>query len=123
MRHAIAIAATASLLPLAACSTGQMSTGTVSGKLAISGGIHGPGQPALRGVPGVITVSGMGNHRTVDARSDGSFSLTLSPGSYVLSGRTPNFILNGHQGLCEAAAAVTISAGRTTTASVVCHGV
>jgi hypothetical protein len=68
-------------------------TGHLTGTFVIEGGPLGAGgqQPGERPIPGTVTVTTAG-HRQVSIQVGGSgrFSVWLSPGTYQVSGRSPN---------------------------------
>jgi hypothetical protein len=83
--------------------------GTASGTLIFGG--PGPVRP----VPGqVVAVNSAGTQSQVAVGDDGRFSMFLSPGSYQLSGSSPEVTLNGSPVQCGAARSVRITARRIT---------
>jgi hypothetical protein len=99
-------------LALLACSCGKPA-GTISGHLYRVGGPY-PGLPTP--VSGAIIVSGEESSAVV--WSDGSFSVVVREGTYMLSGRSPE-IDNGTY-LCQARHSVAVTAGVVTTMDVIC---
>jgi hypothetical protein len=65
--------------------------GTVTGTYEMEGGAIGPGgkQPALRNLPGFVYATGARGHARASVH-DGRFTLRLRPGTYELTGWTPN---------------------------------
>ncbi len=98
---------------LAACTRASPPVGTISGHLLMVGGPVGARFP----VEGVITV--VGTDLTAKVGSDGSFSLRVPPGRYVVSGRSPRF--NGGQGRCFAAEHAIVTDGGDTSVDVLCQ--
>ncbi|NJC70068.1 carboxypeptidase regulatory-like domain-containing protein [Planosporangium thailandense] len=106
----------AALLGLAGC-TGSPGTGTLTGRFAASGGPLGlAGTAGPRPLHGSVTVEGPGGRHVVATGSDGSYRLTLPPGTYSVTAEVP-----GGTGPCQADRPVTVTSGRTSRADVVCH--
>ena len=63
-----------------------------------------------------------GGRMRAKAGSDGKFSLQVPAGSYTVTGQSPMFVINGREGTCTAlpGSATTITAGQSTTVTVVC---
>jgi hypothetical protein len=121
----VALLITAGCLPLlAACTghgTGAVSVvpGAVTGSLLRVGG-PAPGAPVP--LPGqVVATSKAGARFTATVRGNGRYRLTLSPGTYQVTGHSPVVYSNGAQMLCTAARPVHITAGKTTSGvDVIC---
>ena len=105
MKRVLALAVLGISLLLGAACGGPK--GTISGHLYRVGG-PAPGLPSP--MPGTIYVSG---GPSVPAGSDGSFSVAVSPGTYTLSGQSPD-------GLCRARHPVTVQAGEVVKVDVIC---
>ena len=121
----IALPIAAGCLPLLAACTGHgtgavnVAPGAVSGSLLRVGG-PAPGAPVP--VPGqIVATSRAGARFTATVGGDGRYRLTLSPGTYQVTGHSPMVYSNGAQMLCTAARPVHISAGKTTSGvNVIC---
>ncbi|MCW2752593.1 MAG: hypothetical protein JWQ32_4 [Marmoricola sp.] len=102
---------TNSLLP-------PITVATLSGRLIAVGGSAGAPDTSLAGT---ITVTGPGGsvlHAPVGRT--GAFQIQLSPGTYRLSGRSPQF--GGGTTDCRTATpTTTLVAGRTVTADILCQ--
>ena len=80
---------------------------TVTGLLIRVGGPH-PGSPVP--LPGtVVARSAAGEQFTTTAGEDGRFQLSLPPGSYELTGYSPEVLGDGQQALCRAERAVHVT--------------
>jgi hypothetical protein len=111
----IALLVAAVGLPLLAACTGHgtsaVNAGAVSGSLLRVGG-PSPGAPVpLTGQ--VVATSSAGTRFTVAVGGNGRYRLTLSPGTYQVTGRSPMVYVNGAQMPCAAARPVHITAGKT----------
>ena len=112
------------LLLLAACTghgtvAGNAVPGAVSGSLLRVGG-PAPGAPVpLTGQ--VVATNSAGTRFTATVGGNGRYRLTLSPGTYQVTGHSPMVYSNGAQMLCTAARPVHITAGKTTSGvDVIC---
>jgi len=120
--------------------SGRPAAGRVTGRLLLEGGPPGrPGgrQPGPRPIRGVLTFTTAGQ-RPVRARAGrtGVFSVRLPPGRYRVSGRSPMVmtvsngatvtdsgqLLSGREWErpCSFPLSVTVTAGHTTRAAVIC---
>lgn len=97
---------------LAGCGSGPH--GEVTGRFVRSGG-PAPGSPVP--LPGTITArSARGDDITVDVGANGRFRLSLPPGTYHLTGRSPLVA-----GVCRATGTVVLTADKSVSgADVVC---
>ena len=102
-------------------------TGHLTGKLVMEGGPLGPGgqQPGERPMSGTVTFTAAGHRAvTVEVGSSGKFSVPLPPGSYQVSGRSPDVmeVDGGHSRElpCSQPASVAVSAGTTATITLAC---
>ena len=102
-------------------------TGHLAGRLVMEGGPTGPSgqQPGERPMDGMVTVTAAGRKPvTVTVGASGAFSVTLPPGRYQVSGRSPAImeIDGGHsrEMPCSQPASATVSAGRTATVTLTC---
>ena len=96
---------------LAACSSGgapRVRDGTIQGRFVIIGG-PAPGTPRAISGP-VEIVDRTGTTRTVEAGSDGRFSVSVPAGRYTLTGRS-----------CATPSDVEVRAGATASVQVACH--
>ena len=93
--------------------------GHVVGRFLAVGGPSGAPVVPQRGE--VYLVTARRQVVTVAVGPDGSFSFAAPAGTYRFAGRTPQFIVDGRQGSCNALHDVTISRGRTTHANVYCQ--
>ena len=104
----------------AACSGQGPADGTVTGHLY---GVGGPATisapPSPRPWPGTVTLSGPGVHRDVPVDASGTFSVTVPPGRYTVTGHSPLYGSGTY--LCQAAGVVTVTSGHTTKADVLCQ--
>ncbi len=91
---------------------------TLSGRLIAVGGPSGAPDATL---PGTITIKGPGGSLLhADVRRNGVFEIQLSPGTYRLTGRSPQF--NGGSTDCTTATpTTTLVADRTVTADILCQ--
>jgi hypothetical protein len=114
VRVALAIACAA--VCTAACSGRDPATGTLHGHLL---GVGGPAPGTGRPWTGTITLTGQGLHRDVVVGHGGAFSVPLPAGNYQLAGRSPS--CESGAGQCRATGLVTVRAGRSVTADVLCQ--
>ena len=99
---------------LAGCSGG---TGVISGELVAVGGPASVRQP----LPGTVRISGEGHEFTyrVLPSADGSFSVEVPTGTYVVTGRSP--LYEGGRVDCRIAQpSLTVRAGDTLTEDLAC---
>jgi hypothetical protein len=101
-----------------ACSGQQMSTvevgatrastaeGRLTGRLVTVGG---PAPGATHPVAGTVTVSGHGVHVEIAVGEDGAYALSLPPGRYRVTGRTPSVVVNGREAPCPSAKAARVT--------------
>jgi hypothetical protein len=128
MRRLQAITAVSALM-LAGCAAAPPASpgGIVTGKLLIEGGPVNPGgpQPGKRPIPGTVQFTASG-HRPVTARADssGTFSVTLPPGTYDVSGSSPRVteVVNdtSRQAPCSQPLSVTVTPQHTATITLTC---
>jgi hypothetical protein len=102
-------------------------TGHVGGRLVMAGGPMGPGgqQPGERPIPGAVTFTAAGRQPvTVAAGPSGAFTVTLPPGRYRVSGRSPSIMtVDGGKSRelpCSQPASATVTAGHTATVTLTC---
>lgn len=97
---------------------GAPPVGTLSGRLIAVGGPAGAAETTLAGT---ITIKGPGGSVLhADVGRNGVFEIQLSPGSYRLTGRSPQY--NGGTTDCTTATpTTTLVANRTVTADILCQ--
>ncbi|MBV9098393.1 MAG: hypothetical protein JO079_10075, partial [Frankiaceae bacterium] len=77
---------------------------TVSGTLGWQGGVRGPGSsPPYHVMPGTVVFTGHGETRSVTADAQGHFTARLPRGTYVVTGTSSHFIVNGVEAPCRLA--------------------
>jgi hypothetical protein len=110
----VLVLALAVMSAMAGCATHQTARpghgGTVTGTLIFGGpvGQRGP-------VPGqVVAANSASGQFTVTAADNGRFRLYLPPGSYQLTGHSPNVTLNGAEVECQATNPVHVTARKLT---------
>ena len=117
-------------LPLAACAGDPGAVpprGTVTGRLMLEGGpISLAGRlPSNRPIPGTVQFAD-GRHQPVLAHvgRSGGFSVSLPPGRYTATGRSPQVIevSNGtnHEATCSQPLSVTVRRQHTTRIALTC---
>jgi len=105
--------------------TQRPADGRIEGKFQRVGGPLGPGgtQPAVVALSGTMRFTRAG-HKTITVRvgKSGRFAVRLAPGTYRVSGRTPD--IRGEPGNTEATCSlpgtVTVKAGSVRHVTVVC---
>jgi hypothetical protein len=97
-------AAAVSMLVLAGCSGHSGPRQTVTGLLIRVGGPVTPDHPQNRlPLPGtVVARNAAGGTFTATTGTDGRFQLSLPPGTYRLTGHSPQVIVNNRQESCVA---------------------
>lgn len=92
---------------------------TIDGRLIASGGP--PGQPD-RGLTGTVTITNgaTGKQRSVPVGVDGKYSVTLPSGTYDVDGRSPQYVINGAEGVCRAGRSIDLTTQTTAHVDVVC---
>lgn len=98
---------------VAACSRPSSPEGTISGYLLMAGGPTSVRLP----VAGVVIVEG--TDVSVDVGLDGSYSIRVPPGRYVLSGHSLEY--NDDVGRCEATTPAIVIDGGETSVDVLCQ--
>jgi hypothetical protein len=68
---------------------------------------------------GTVTVVGGGVHLVVTVAKDGKFAVDLPPGTYTLTGSSPQYN-HGAAGACHATGSVPVIAGQEIVAGVLC---
>ena len=104
-----------SAAPLAV--TSLASPATLTGNFVAAGG---PGPGSLPPLSGTITIAGpVTQHLTVGP--DGKYTATLPPGTYTVTGTSPQY--NDGAATCdtESGAPMTLTAGQSATADVLCQ--
>lgn len=95
---------------------GQGNVGTLSGHLFAVGG---PPGVKRRPLIGSVTITGDGTSKTVAVGAGGSYSISLPPGRYELSGASP--LYNGGRTPCLSASPIEVSAGTAVVSNVYCQ--
>jgi hypothetical protein len=124
------VAVSLAALPLAACAgdPGVASPrGTVTGRFMLEGGpISLAGrQPSNRPIPGTVQFTD-GRHRPLLAHvgRSGNFSVSLPPGRYTATSRSPRVIevsnSTNHETTCSQPLSVTVRPHHTTTITLTC---
>jgi hypothetical protein len=103
--------------PTGATATTQQ-RGVIHGQLVTAAGLQ---TTSPRPVRGTITITGR-ERRTVTVGADGHYSAALAPGTYQVTGRSPDFL--GNQGTCvtHPEPQITITPGGSVQADVGCFG-
>ena len=83
--------------------------GTIRGRLLASGVATFP-------VPGKVMIQP--GDVTIDVAGDGTFAVELAPGTYTLTGRSPQY--GDGRGMCRADAAARVASGQTLGVNVYC---
>jgi hypothetical protein len=106
----VAVGAAAIALILAGCGGPPAGSRTVTGVLARSGGPAGlSGPPPTLPLPGTIVArNAAGQQFTATAGNDGRFELSLPPGTYQVTGHSPQVRDNNQQMLCTAQGAIHV---------------
>jgi hypothetical protein len=97
---------------------GSSQRGTISGYLYAEGGPTDKTYP-LTGDVFVSGVSGNIRRFRVPVGPDSGYSVSVLPGTYTLTGRSPQF--NDGRVPCSPASSVTVTDGRVVTVDVVCQ--
>jgi hypothetical protein len=116
---------------VAATTMGQVQApaeGRLAGRMVMEGGPMSPDgqQPPERPISGTVTITAPGHKAvTVKAGSSGRFSVSLPPGRYQLSGRSPAIMTvdaNGHshEQRCSQPVSATVTASHTATITLAC---
>lgn len=118
MRPALAVLACVALAVCPSCSgsSGGSAQGTIVGRMVAIGG---PVGASARPLSGKVTATGS-ETRTVDVPSDGRFILRVSPGIYGLTGRSPQYRVDGKSAMCGSLGLVHVEEHQTASADVVC---
>ena len=117
--------------------TGRLVVGHVDGRFLIWGGTLKQSQSGPRPIRGVVTFTAAGHQRVkVRVGPSGTFSVSLPPGRYQVSGRSPsvmtvsNGAVIGVHGLikgtewespCSQPLSVSVTAHHTVRATVICY--
>lgn len=100
----------------AAPTASSTDVGTLSGHLFAVGG---PPGVKRRPLIGSVTITGDGTSKTVAVGAGGSYSISLPPGRYELSGTSPQY--NNGRLTCFATAAVDVQTGTNVVSDVYCQ--
>lgn len=109
-------AVVATVLTLTGCASGGSAEGTLTGHLL---GVGGPAGNGPSPWPGTLTITAGGVEHVVSVGDDGSYSVTLAPGSYTVVGRSPMF--QDGTSDCRPSGDAHITAGATTSLDVACQ--
>lgn len=90
----------------------------VHGVLRMTGGPAGAPAPAVPGRVAFVGPGGRGSTMDVPTRPDGTFSLELNPGTYVVTGRSP--LYGGGAGVCRTDHPLVVKAGSDPLVTVAC---
>jgi len=106
--------------PIAGASS-IIAKGTIVGRFDISGGVVG----SLRPINGVITLTtknSSGKKETVSVKvgNAGAFRVRVTSGTWMATGRSPEFQINSVQAICRANSAVVVKSNKRSKVSVVC---
>jgi hypothetical protein len=100
---------------------GPPAEGRIVGRLLLEGGPTNTKQP----VPGTVEYTVAKNHTgstgTVQVGADGTFELSVSPGTYTLIGHSPTYNADTQEGVCGAARPVQVTSGQTVRADIYCQ--
>ena len=101
----LTLAGSAVAVALTGCTASTPSpTVTVSGTLGWTGGVRGPGtSPPYHVMPGKVMFAAYGETRSVTADAQGHFTARLPRGTYVVTGVSSHFIVNGVEATCRLA--------------------
>jgi len=103
------------LVVLAGCG-GLSGSGTLSGHLYVVGG-PAPGTP--RAVEGTVVATGPGGRHTATVGADGSFTMQLAPGTYTVTGTSPQY--GEGKSPCPANGTVAVVQSEVRTADAYCQ--
>ena len=95
---------------------GPGSAATVTGVLRSSGGPMGAGQSGLLGV--IVFESATGQTTTTKTGSDGTFTTAIKPGTYTVTGTSPQY--GDEKATCRATDPVTVSRTGLAGVAVIC---
>jgi len=96
---------------------GTATAGVIHGRLVAEGGPQGV---SPRPLPGQVNAVGAGTASHVaTVTADGSFRLSVAPGTYTLTGTSP--LYNAGHVQCRAQQPVSVSAGQAVTADIYCQ--
>jgi hypothetical protein len=101
----------------AACSGGNPADGTLTGHMYGDGGPVTSARVAPSPWPGTVVLVGPGVHRDVSVAAGGSYSVTVPPGRYTVTGFSPRY----GGGICRAAGTVRVIGGQSARADVLCQ--
>jgi len=99
----IALAFVAAAALAAGCASTPSATATVSGTLGWSGGPRAPHSPPYHVMPGTVLFTAHGEVHSVAADAQGHFTARLPRGTYVVTGMSSHFVVNGAETTCRLA--------------------
>ena len=100
---------------------GPPAEGRIVGHLLLEGGPTNTKQPVAGTVAYTVAKNHTGSTGTVQVKLDGRFDVSVLPGTYSLTGRSPLYHVNGQEGVCRAAGPVDVASGQTMRADVFCE--
>ncbi|MCR6492567.1 hypothetical protein [Cellulomonas sp. P24] len=103
------------LVVLAGCG-GSSGHGTLSGHLYVVGG-PAPGTP--RAVDGTVVATGPDGRHTATVGADGSYTMELAPGTYTVTGTSPQY--GDGKSPCPANGTVAVVQSEVRTADAYCQ--
>lgn len=126
-RAGAAAAACVAMLLVSGCASSS-DRGTLHGYLYAAGGPASTASPTPRALVGTVVAAGPGGTDTAAVGSDGRFSLSLPPGTYRLTGYSPELTRavagsspSRIEVPCEPTTPeVTVTAGQQTTVNIYC---
>lgn len=103
-----------------AAASSSAARGTLSGHLFMVGGPAAAGATASPlAVDGTVVATGPGGAHTATAGADGRYTLQLAPGTYTVTGTSPQY--DAGKRACTADGAVSVVAGEQRTVDVYCQ--
>ncbi|MDQ1746224.1 MAG: hypothetical protein QOD07_487 [Frankiaceae bacterium] len=84
------------------CTSTPSPTVTVTGTLGWSGGVRAPHSPPYHVMPGALLFTGHGKTYSASADESGHFTTRLPRGTYVVTGVSAHFVVNGVEATCRA---------------------
>ncbi len=106
-------------LAIASHPTPTPTLGAIEGTLEAVGG-PAPGRP--RPLPGSVKITNIRTHdsRVVSVTADGRFSVSVTPGTYLITGRSPEYN-DGTAYDCQAMHSTVVTGHRTSSTNVYCQ--
>jgi hypothetical protein len=108
-------------LAIAACGGTTAGHGTLSGHLYATGGPASPGGGSSpHPISGTVVARGPGGTHRATVTANGRYTLRLPPGRYTVTGKSPQYVVNGNPGPCDALGAVTVARDQVRFSDVYC---